>query len=145
MKKMMLMVLMLQSSLLLAAADKPNPADFPVKVHAVFSRYVLTAGSDQQIEAIIDGQRVELTGYSAGFLALGDYSARVATKPLIHGPKNPNTYDVYKAYEFLMPDGKTRTYQVTAVGQSEFPAPPTPAAPTPPDTTPALMPPPTTP
>src|ERR1017187_7539232 len=85
MKKMALMLLLLQTTLLLAAADKPNPADFSVKVHVVFSRAVLV-GSYQQIEALIDGQRVELTGFSLGYLALGDYSARVSLK--VHGPKN---------------------------------------------------------
>ena len=137
MKKMALMLLLLQTTLLLAAADKPNPADFSVKVHVVFSRAVLV-GSYQQIEALIDGQRVELTGFSLGYLALCDYSARVSLK--VHGPKNPNSYDIYKGYDFLMPDGNVRTYHVTAVGQSEFPAPPPPAPPTPPDTTPAPMP-----
>jgi hypothetical protein len=130
MKKMALMFLLLQTTLLLAAADKPNPADFPVKVHVVFSRAVLVGGY-QLIEAVIDGQRVELTGYSLGYLALGDYPARISLK--VHGPKNPNSYDIYKGYDFLMPDGKVRTYHVTAVGQSEFPAPPPPAPPAPPD------------
>lgn len=134
MKKMALMFLLLQTTLLLAAAGTPNPADFPVKVHVVFTRYVATGGY-QQIEALIDGQRVELTGYSLGVLALGDYKARISTK--IHGPKNPNSYDIYKGYDFLMPDGKVRTYQVTAMGKSEFPAPPPPARPTSSDTTPA--------
>ena len=130
MKKMALIVLFLQSTLLLAASDKPNPADFPVKVHVVFSRYVQSVGY-QQIEALIDGERVELTGFSRGVLALGDYPARIT--PKVHGPKNPNTYDIYKGYEFLLPDGNLRTYQVTAMGQSEFPAPPPPPPPPPPD------------
>jgi hypothetical protein len=128
MKKMAFVLLLLQTTLLLAAADQPNPADFPVKVHVVFSRYVQSV-SYQQIEALIDGERVELTGISRGVLALGDYPARIT--PKVHVPKNPNTYDVYRGYEFLMPDGKTRTYQVTAVGQSEFPTPPPPPPPAP--------------
>jgi hypothetical protein len=132
MKKTLLMFVLLQTSLLLAAGS-PNPADFPVKVHVVFSRYVSSAGY-QQLEAVIDGERVELVAYSQGYLALGDYPARVSTK--IHGPKNPNSYDVYKGYDFLMSDGKIRTYQVTAVGQSEFPAAPPPPRPVPTDTTP---------
>jgi hypothetical protein len=137
MKKMALMFLLLQTTLLLAASAAPNPADFPVKVHVVFSRYV-TSTAYQQIEAVIDGQRVELTGLSLGVLALGDYSARISTK--VHGPKNPNTYDIYKGYDFLMADGKIRTYQVTAMGQSAFPAPPPPRRPAPSDTTPAPIP-----
>jgi hypothetical protein len=38
-----------------------------------------------------------------GVLALGDYKARIATS--VHGPRNPNTYDIYKGYDLLMPDG----------------------------------------
>ena len=133
MKKIAELFLLLQTTLLLAAGGAPNPADFPVKVHVVFSRFVSSAGY-QQVEAVIDGERVELVAYSQGFLALGDYQARVSTK--IHGPKNPNSYDVYKGYDFLMSDGKIRTYQVTAVGQSEFPAAPPPPRPAAPDTTP---------
>jgi hypothetical protein len=129
MKKMALIFLLLQTTMLLAAADKPNPADFPVKVHVVFTRAVLV-GSYQLIEAVIDGQRVELTGFSLGYLALGDYSARISLN--VHGPKNPNGYDIYKGYDFLMSDGKVRTYHVTAVGQSEFPAQPPSRRPTPP-------------
>src|ERR1035438_10932552 len=91
MKKMALIFLLLQTTMLLAAADKPNPADFPVKVHVFFSRAVLV-GSYQQIEAVIDGQRVELTGFSLGYLALGDYSARISLN--VRGPKNPNDYDI---------------------------------------------------
>ncbi len=133
MKKMALIFLLLPTALL-AASDKPELTDFPVKVQVVFSRSVLRV-SDQQIEAMIDGERVELTGYSQGFLALGDYPARISVK--VHGPKKPNSYDIYKGYDFLMPDGKVRTYTVTAVGQSEFPAPPPPSPPAPTSDTPA--------
>jgi hypothetical protein len=94
--------------------------------------------SYQQVEALINGQRVELTCSSNGVLALGDYNARISTK--MRYPKKPNNYDLYKGYDFLMPDGKVRTYQVTAMGQSEFPAPPPPQQPAPPDNTPAPMP-----
>jgi hypothetical protein len=121
MKKLALVFLLLQASLLTAVSAGPNPANFPVLVHVVFTRAVWADGY-QQIEAVIDGQRVELTGFSLGMLALGDYHAHVSDK--VHGPKNPNDYDIYKGYDFLMSDGKVRTYQVTAMGNSAFPAPP---------------------
>jgi len=149
MKKFALALLLLQTTLLTAFAAGPNPADFPVLVHVVFTRAVRVDGY-QQIEAMIDGQRVELTGLSQGMLALGDYHARVSKK--IRGPRYPNDYDIYKGYDFLMSDGKVRTYQVTAMGSTAFPAPPpvaprkTPDAPVPvpepaPDMPPAPMPP----
>jgi len=109
MKKMALMFLLLQTTLLLTASDKPNPAVFPVKVHVVFSRYVQSVGY-QQIEALIDGERVELTGFSRGVLALGDYPARIT--PKVHGPKNPNAYDIYKGYANSHADGIVATRQL---------------------------------
>jgi hypothetical protein len=136
MKKIALLLLLLPALAPFAISQKPDPKDFPIVVHVVFTRAVFTSPY-QQIEAIIDGQRVELIGPSLGMLALGDYPARVT--PKVHGPKkNPNSYDIYKGYEFLMPDGKLRTYQLTAMGQSKFLEPPLPALPTPPDTTPAM-------
>jgi hypothetical protein len=54
MKKIALMFFLLQTTLLLAAAGSPNPADFPVKVHVVFSRFVTSAGY-QQVEAVQPG------------------------------------------------------------------------------------------
>jgi len=104
MKKMALMFLLLQTTLLLAASAAPNPANFPVKVHvclfALRDQHSVPAdrGRDRRATG-------ELTGFSLGVLALGDYSARISTK--VHGPKNPNTYDIYKGYDFLMADGKS--------------------------------------
>ena len=55
---------------------------------------------------VINGQPVELSRRQprVGLQALGDYPARIS--PKIHGPNNPNTYDVYRGYDLLMPDGK---------------------------------------
>jgi hypothetical protein len=119
MRKLALTLLLLQPATLFAAADKQNPADFPVKVHVITSASQIIGGGTnstniQVLETTIDGQPVELTGGSDGVLALGDYQARIATK--IFRPHNPNTYDVYQGYDFLMPDGKIRTYLVTRLG-----------------------------
>jgi hypothetical protein len=119
MKKLALALLLLQTGLLLAATDKPNPADFTVKVHVVSSGWQSIYGSNgyfQILETVIDNQPVEL-GYvetSAGILALGDYPARIS--PSIHGPKNRNSYDIYRGYDLLMPDGTARTYTVVRLG-----------------------------
>jgi hypothetical protein len=118
MRKLVLALLFLQPAVLLAA-DKPNPADFTVKVH-VISSVAQTSGGDtrtyfsQVLETTIDGQAVELTGSSQGVLALGDYPARVSKKIFV--PHNPNTYDIYRGYDLLLPDGTTRTYTVTRLG-----------------------------
>ena len=125
----------LQTAFLLAAPDKPkdkpNPADFTVKVHVISSGSQIYCVSGlctacQLLETVIDNQPVELQGggqhliefdlqgKNQGILALGDYPARISLS--IHGPKNPNSYDIYKGYDFLMPDGKVRTYTVTRLG-----------------------------
>jgi hypothetical protein len=136
MKKLALVFLLLQPAFLLAAPDKPNPADFTVKVHVVSSGSqiygdISSCIAYQLLETVIDNQPVELQGggqqvtlrfpvalsghgENRGILALGDYPARISLK--VHGPKNPNTYDIYKSYDLLMPDGSTRTYTVTRLG-----------------------------
>lgn len=103
------------------AAEQPNPADFPIKIHVVSSR-ARTVPQDinngmpvQFLETIIDNQPVELGCYSQGVLALGDYPARLSTK--VHSPaKHPNTYDIYRGYDLLMPDQQIRTCFVTGLG-----------------------------
>jgi hypothetical protein len=118
MKKMALVVLLLQTTMLLAAADKPNPADFTAKVHVVSSGTSWVGNVPdyvQVLETVIDNQAVELRATnSTGLLALGDYPAR-----LLAGwqqPKHPNSYDIYRAYDLLMPDGAKRTFVVTRLG-----------------------------
>ncbi len=87
----------------------------------------LSGGGLQQIEALIDGKPVELTANSQGVLALGDYPARIS--PNVRPPSfHPNTYDIYQGYDFLMPDGKIRTFAQTAIGSADAPPPATPAS-----------------
>jgi hypothetical protein len=118
MKKLALAILLLLPATIFAAADKPNRADFPLTVHVVSSAWQIgysNTPSYQVLETVIGDQSVELQqGGTSGVLALGDYPARIS--PKIHGPKNPNTYDIYRGYDLLMPDGTTRTYTVTGLG-----------------------------
>lgn len=116
MKKFALALLLILSAAAFAATDKADPADFTVKVHVISSAFVQTSDNlyGQVLETTIDGQPVQLRGISAGVLALGDYPARIS--PKVHGPHNPNTYDIYRGYDLLMPDGTTRTYTVTRLG-----------------------------
>jgi hypothetical protein len=118
MKKLALALLLLFTPAAFAA-EKPNPADFTITIHVTTSasRYQYDGNLTdflQILETTIDNQPVELTGNSMGVLALGDYKARIATS--VHGPRNPNTYDIYKGYDLLMPDGTSRTYSVTRIG-----------------------------
>jgi len=119
MKNFALALILLQPAALSATVDKPDPADFPIKIHVISSASG-TSGTGasafyaQILNVTIDGQPAELTGTSLGVLALGDYPARIS--PKVHGPHNPNTYDIYRGYDLLMPDGTTRTYTVTRLG-----------------------------
>ena len=112
-----LLLSLLLSPWLLAQAPPANPAAFPLTVHVLYSRAVVgdTGLSGQQLETVIDGQQVELYSVSKGVLALGDYPAVLSTK--VRAPTSrPNSYDLYRGYDLLMPDGKTRTYTVSGLG-----------------------------
>lgn len=114
MKAPLILVAALMATTTVFAQQPPAPAGFPVTVHVVYSRSLLTEGV-QQIETEIDGQPVELQALSQGVLALGDYPARISTK--VRAPSHdPNSYDIYKGYDLLLPDGKTRTYTVIGMG-----------------------------
>jgi hypothetical protein len=120
MKKLALALLLLLPTTAFAASTKPNPADFTITVHVISS--ASGTGSNQigpyttqVLETTIDSQPVELTSYYiGGVLALGDYKARLSTT--VQAPKKyTNTYDIYRGYDLLMPDGTTRSYAVTSL------------------------------
>ena len=121
MKKLALALFLVQTTFL-CAATKPssNPADYPLIVHVVFSRYtpgVLGALGYQQLDTIIDGQQVELQseGNSGmGVLTLGDYKAQLSKTTWI--PKHSNGYDIFLVYRFLLPDGTIRDFDVVGLG-----------------------------
>src|ERR1700737_1059216 len=96
----------------IAFAPPPNPADYPVNVHVTTSRIIRPinqAGqAGQRIQVVIEGKKYELQGLSDGVLALGDYKAKLKE---IHR----NSYDIYKTYEILMPDGKIRNFNLTGI------------------------------
>lgn len=121
MKKLAIALLLVQPAFL-CATTKPssNPADYPLTVHVMVSRYITAQpGIDgyQQLDAIIDGQRVELQsegGSGQGVLALGDYKAQLSHTGFI--PKHPpNGYDSFVVYRFLLPDGTIRDFDVVGL------------------------------
>lgn len=124
MRKLALALILLQTSCLLAAT--PNPADFPMTIHITssVSRWQSSGGSTydyQVLQTVIDGQQIELTSIAGGVLALGDYPARVSPKTT--SPKGWSAYDIVKGYDFLMSDGKIRTFSVTGISTIGAPAP----------------------
>ena len=116
MKKLALALLLVQTTFLCAAKPSSNPADYPLTVHVVFSRYD-THSVEQELDTIIDGQQVllESEGTSGtGVLALGDYKAQLSKTIWI--PKHPNGYDTFLVYRFLLPDGTIRDFNVVGLG-----------------------------
>jgi hypothetical protein len=106
-----------------AQGKSANPADFPLTVHVVWSSSqscsVQVGGSVvcQRLSSSIDGKPVELVSNNApGVLALGDYKAR--SIPMPGTPKKHGAYDLFLAYEILLPDGTTRQFGVWALGSA---------------------------
>lgn len=100
-------------------AEKLPPIEFPVEVHVVTSASRVqvvqgVAATYQVLEAEIDGQPVELEAENGGVLAPGGYKAQVS--PKVKAPGTPNSYDIYRGYDLLLPDGATRTYRVVRLG-----------------------------
>ena len=100
-------------STLSAIAAAPNPADYSITVSVIASESIpdthdpgLTA---QCINVIIDGKKYQLTGKSQGVLALGSYKAKLSSET------QRNNYDIYRTYQFLMSDGKTRDFVLTGI------------------------------
>jgi hypothetical protein len=118
MKKLALMLLLLLPTTAFAASTKPNPADFTLTVHVISSRFNCAGGCSQILETTTGTQPVELTRASntvLGVLAPGNYPARLSISVRVPKADN-NTYDIYRAYDLLMPDGTVRTYGVTGLG-----------------------------
>lgn len=126
MRKLVLaLLLLLPTTFLYAAKPQPNPADYTITVHVVHSRSTNSYAGGlyytfQDLETVINGQQIELRTTNLGLLALNDYKARVI--PTRGIPKNANASDLYLTYEFLLPDGTTRTYDVTGLGPKVDPA-----------------------
>jgi len=121
MKKTALLIPLLLAMFSWAA---PNPNEYSINVHVSSSRWVMTPTllgphAYQVLDVIIDGKKYELeastfqANLEAGvtLLALGDYKAKLAQD------QHKTPYESSQAYEFLLPDKKTRKFIV--VGQTE--------------------------
>jgi len=109
-KKIAVVSLVLCSALAWAGTD-PSPADYPVSVHVSASR--LRPGGLLRLSVLIDGKKCELQAIEGedSLLALGDYKARNIPVKV----KDAHGYDVYRVYEILFSDQKTRTYTLVAI------------------------------
>jgi hypothetical protein len=117
MKKLVLsLALLLPCSVMMAAKPKPNPADYTVTVHVVFSRSGEWHSAERQVlEAVVDGQPMEMSGDGTAVLLPGDYKARLIGMKA-WDKRISNDYEVAPTYEFLFDDGTTRLYVVDGMG-----------------------------
>ncbi|HST12826.1 MAG TPA: hypothetical protein VLL05_20785 [Terriglobales bacterium] len=95
----------------------PANPEYTVNVHVNASRMVLHGDNGahyQNLSVVIDGKKVELESIPATntLLVPGDYKARIVKDHHSNGD-----YDIWRIYEFQLPDKKTREFLV--VGQSE--------------------------
>ena len=125
MKKLLLAVLLLLTPVAFASTNE-DPADFTITVNVVSSgtayQFDGTFVSPYQVlETVVDGQPLQMTGGGGGVLLPGKYQAKLSTK--VHAPKNANSADLYRYYDFLLPGGAVRTYTVSRLGPPACGAP----------------------
>ncbi len=106
MKKTLAVVVWLLSALAWAKSA-PNPADYTLNIHVSSSR--ITEHNTLRLAATLEGKKIELSGFGPAILIPGDYKAKRVRDD------HKNTYDSFQEYEFLFPDGKTRTYDLVGL------------------------------
>ncbi len=101
------------------SATAQTPGEYTINVHVSASHWTVAPGllstqAVQQLDVVIGGKKYDLEATaqsSPTLLALGDYKARLVQD------EHKTAYESSQAYEFLLPDKKTRKFMV--VGQSE--------------------------
>jgi|SRR5580704_4707698 hypothetical protein len=110
MKKLATIVVML-CSVLVWGGVALNPSDYNINVHVSSAR--INGRGSVRLKVTIDGRKYLLDGLDLGspLLVPGDYKAKTVPVRV----KDAHTYDAYGTYEFLFPDGKTRTYGLAGI------------------------------
>jgi hypothetical protein len=119
MKKFIAVFCLLLCAATLQAKDKPDPADFPIKIHISASQYVyLPGGFPVVVDTVLNGKKVKLGGFVLGshvsgvVINPGDYQIRLKEDKTEH-----NGSVIRQEYELLLPDGDT--WDCWLVGISE--------------------------
>jgi hypothetical protein len=120
MRKFVAVVFLLLCSTSLQAKDKPNPADFPIKIHISASQIVFAQGLATVADTVLNGKKVKLGGFISGHsmavsfpvINPGDYQIRLRDDKSEH-----NGSIVRQRYELLFPDGDT--WECWIIGISE--------------------------
>jgi hypothetical protein len=98
----------------LAWAGSADAPDYNLNVHVTSSRMVMERGGGahfQKVKAVIDGKQYELESIAApnALLMPGDYKARIVKDH--HSSED----DVWRIYEFQLPDKKPRQFLMIGV------------------------------
>ncbi|MGA2349467.1 MAG: hypothetical protein ABSF70_03460 [Terracidiphilus sp.] len=120
MRKFVAVLFLLLCATSLQAKDKPNPADFPIKIHISASQVVYAQPILIFVNTVLNGKKVTLGGYSSGHGVLvsypvvnpGDYQIRLREDKSEHKGSF-----IRQEYELLLPDGDT--WECWIVGISE--------------------------
>ncbi|MGA2218546.1 MAG: hypothetical protein ABSG51_10695 [Terracidiphilus sp.] len=110
MKKFVAVLFLVFCSTSVRAADKPNPADYVVKVHISASHLKAECvnglcSNILYVNSILNGKKIELSGTAVNFkrtlmlFAPGDYSAK-----LIKDVHNSDGSQFNQEYDLLFPD-----------------------------------------
>jgi hypothetical protein len=91
-----------------------DPSDYNLNVHVSSSRMVLERGGGahfQKVKAVIDGKQYELESIAPpnALLLPGDYKARIVKD------HHSSEADVWRIYEFQLPDKKPRQFLMIGV------------------------------
>jgi hypothetical protein len=106
----------------MAIASKPNPADYTLLIHARQTELVYACNSSLLgrpescgmrllIVAVVNGQTLQLRANTDMLLRTGDYKAKAKAAG------SATSYVDQRAYDILLPDGTTMTFEV--VGESQ--------------------------
>jgi hypothetical protein len=118
MKKFVAVFCLLLCAATLQAKDKPNPADFPIKVHISSTQVVNALGIQFVVDTVLNGKKVKLGGNPPPSHSLwavinpGDYQIRLK--------KDESEKDgsiIRQKYELLLPNGDT--WECFIIGISE--------------------------
>jgi hypothetical protein len=120
MKTFTLVLFVVLCSAFTQAKEKPNPADFTVKVHISAAHFVVYPSTTYMLyaDAILNGRKLQLAGRAAliqsNYLLItpGDYPAR-----LIKDVHNTDGTAIHQEYELLLTDGITWDCVISGVSE----------------------------
>jgi hypothetical protein len=120
MRKLTIVLLLVFCSAFAHARQKPNPADFTIKVHISATHFLVSPSTTYMLyaDAILNGKKLQLAGRAALIqnnyllIAPGDYPVR-----LIKDVHNSDGTAIHQEYELLLTDGITWDCVVSGVSE----------------------------